>query len=222
MYDPLESGLYIIPSDLDYFIQFELEDQRRRKTAPPTTNPKPGRIVPDAETYYLHQRNQGALSSDDRWGLYDLVYYEQKRKIKHIRRKASWSGQPVFAIWRALGILASPHIAKVPRGVVEKLEMLRELYFSDDDDDDDEGDGDGDGGGREDMLDGEKWEFEGEVEALDLDLDIGSPEYCPSPSPAVQNEGDVDSQTTESLFQWGSKLATIQEEPSMPDQGWFL
>ncbi|PWY84778.1 hypothetical protein BO70DRAFT_395461 [Aspergillus heteromorphus CBS 117.55] len=109
--DPIDQWYYFFPADLEYFI----------------------RVIPDREQYRQAQIASGAISPDDRSGLYTRLLFHTTPYVPDPHPKP-WPGPPILAILRAMGILASPRIRVVPKETVKQLETLRDLYFYDDED----------------------------------------------------------------------------------------
>lgn len=112
------------PSDLDFFIDFELEDRRAR-----VSNSR-SRKVPDSAAYLQHQKNTSAVDEVDELPLYvrRVLAPEGSMNVRAISGERGWHGHPVAAIrsaWRALGALRGDRIPLEDRA---KLSYLLDLY----------------------------------------------------------------------------------------------
>ena len=58
----LDPRFVFIPTDLDYFIDFELEDRQRRRAAA-EKGVLSDRLVPTAEMYKLHEMTNGEIGT---------------------------------------------------------------------------------------------------------------------------------------------------------------
>ncbi|KAJ5899887.1 hypothetical protein N7495_004631 [Penicillium taxi] len=130
-YDRYEDpGFLILPSDLQFFVNFEMNDKKRREK-----EAKPIRQIPSKEDYLKHCIQLGRVPPGSQGGLYDRVM------LKHITPQVPWDiyrsppakiwgGSPVATLRRAiLGILSS-RAATIDSKVLSDLTKLRNLYFT--------------------------------------------------------------------------------------------
>ncbi|KAJ5922415.1 hypothetical protein N7516_010118 [Penicillium verrucosum] len=124
-----------LPTDLNFFIRYELEDQRRRAQAdPPST-----RIVPTAKDYRDHHTSKGLVPDDAIGGLYRGYYLKNflcdgRLPIDFLRVLTApkpWHGHPLAAIRRGIAILGSARCHALDQATIDELTMLRDLYFDD-------------------------------------------------------------------------------------------
>lgn len=122
----LNPGWVFFPSDLKYFIDFELADRRAR-----VASPRP-RIVPNSGAYLQHLKDTSAVQENAQLPLYDrhVLRPEVSMYLSQITDQKAWHGHPIAAIrnaWRALGSLRGNRIPLQQRG---ELAYLLELYRS--------------------------------------------------------------------------------------------
>ena len=144
--DMLNPGWIFVPSDLDYFIDYELENRKTRQNLQ-------NRAVPDCHEYLSHQIATRVQPSNATMPLYTKYKLGSEQwPTTPISGNREWHGHPLAAIrmaWRVLGAVRND---AVPVEVRKKLSQLLELYRSTNDGGDggdgrDGGDG-GDGGGE--------------------------------------------------------------------------
>lgn len=135
--DMLNPGWIFVPADLEYFINYELEDRRTRQNIQ-------HRAVPDPHDYLKHQietRTQPANATMPTYTRYAMGSEQWDTTL--ISGDKEWHVHPLAAIrmaWRALGAVRNE---TVPVEVREKLSCLLDLYRNTN------GGGDGGGGGDE-------------------------------------------------------------------------
>ncbi|KKZ66454.1 hypothetical protein EMCG_07819 [[Emmonsia] crescens] len=136
MADP---GFVLLPSDLQYFIDVELDERQARKLA--LKNGKDvHRKVPTAEEYKIHQSNNGKVSADASGGLYRPIFLKNYllggRLPSHILDTLStpkqWHGAPVATLRRGILVLGGARVQSLDAETRSQLELLRDLYFLDD------------------------------------------------------------------------------------------
>ncbi|BCR92550.1 uncharacterized protein ACHE_80450A [Aspergillus chevalieri] len=119
--------LVIVPTDLDFFINFEEKDYRERTLAANGGFSVP-RQCPTKDQYKDHQIANGEILEGS--GLYApyilMRFYATGFKPNLSPRP--WHGQPVHMIRRALIALGSLNYRNLPDGVSDKLRTLLELY----------------------------------------------------------------------------------------------
>ena len=119
------------PSDLDFFINSELDDRRAR-----VLDSRP-RKVPDSATYLQHQKDTSAVAEDAELPLYvrRVLAPEGSINVRGIRGERGWHGHPIAAIrsaWRSLGALRGDRIPLEDRA---RLSYLLDLYRAPPEDD---------------------------------------------------------------------------------------
>jgi hypothetical protein len=122
--DHLNPVWIFYPTDLDFFINFELDDRRAR-----LSNLRP-RKVPDRATYLQHQKHTSAVAEDAELPLYvrRVLVPEDSLSARAIGGEKGWHGSPIAAIrnaWRCLGALRGN---RIPREDRAKLSYLLDLY----------------------------------------------------------------------------------------------
>jgi hypothetical protein len=137
-YDDLDPGLLFIPTDLDWFINFEERDQKRRTELMENTQaPPPARVPPAPEVYHAYQMQEGLVAEEEIGGLYNCYilrdYLPRFRPDSAVglslffQTPRAWHGSPTAAIVRATSLIGRLH-NKLPRDIVRKLFKLSELY----------------------------------------------------------------------------------------------
>lgn len=135
-YDKVDPGLVLLPEDLDYFIQFELNERGKKG--------RQSRVVPTAEDYKDYQISQGKVSAKDIGGLYRPVFLEDYALggqltddyVEMLSEPRPWHGDPMGAICRSILVLGGPRECVVEEEEEEEetrvqLETLKHLYFFD-------------------------------------------------------------------------------------------
>lgn len=122
--DNLNPGWLFYPSDLVFFIDFEIADRQARVTAP-----RPRR-VPNSKMYLKHQKYTSAVPQNTELPLYTrhALSPEMACNLRQINGEKGWHVHPIAAIrnaWRALGTLRGNRIPSQDR---TKLSYLLDLY----------------------------------------------------------------------------------------------
>jgi hypothetical protein len=135
-----DPGFSFIPTDLQYFIQFELKDRDRRRTAVEKGEISK-RQVPTAEMYRAHQLMEGKISNNAIGGQYTPVFLKRYLLTNlpfdissQLSFPKEWHGSPIAAIRRAIPILGSARLKAIGKKTRLELEQLRNMHFLDDDD----------------------------------------------------------------------------------------
>jgi hypothetical protein len=137
--DIIQPGFVFIPTDLDYFIHYEEEDQKRRRLLGPDEEGNfPGRYgVPSAESYRDHQRATKDIPDNAVSGLYTRYVLRKflppmiTYGLGSFQQAKPWHGSPAAALRRAcmvLGNMATPKGA-IPNEVRKKLQKLADLWM---------------------------------------------------------------------------------------------
>jgi hypothetical protein len=120
-----------MPSDLDFFIDYELNDQERRRQFA-SSEQAARRRVPDANMYKQHQVNNGSISPDSIGGLYTPYYLAPGgQNVPTFNTPRPWHGAPLASLRRAFLLLGSARAQQIDRNQLQKLWRLKELYFTD-------------------------------------------------------------------------------------------
>ena len=130
-FDSTDIGWLFLPVDLQYFIQFELEDQRKRSMLRTT------RSVPTIDDYRAHLNSQGMLSAHSRYGLYRGWFLKDfllggrlpLEILRSITSPKSWHGHPLAALKRGFMALGSTRSNELHPSVRQELQTLKDLYF---------------------------------------------------------------------------------------------
>lgn len=131
-YDPC---WVFLPTDLNFFIRHEIEDQlRRAQVGSPS-----GRIVPTVKKYHDHLALKGLVSHNATGGLYRGYYlenflhdgYTPVNFLEFLTTSKPWHGHPLAAIRRGIAILGSARCYALDRTTIDELTTLRRLYFDD-------------------------------------------------------------------------------------------
>jgi hypothetical protein len=117
---------FFVPSDLDFFIRFELRDRIRRQ------GDITKRRVPLAHEYARYQHRQGKITDVAQGGQYTRVYLGDIPFAQNTQAPKQWHGAPLPTIRKAIGALGSPRIGRIHQDMVMKLTILRDLYYLDD------------------------------------------------------------------------------------------
>ncbi|KAL2814453.1 hypothetical protein BJX63DRAFT_431353 [Aspergillus granulosus] len=133
----LDPGFAFIPTDIQFFIEFELADRERRKEAQERgDHNSSARRVPSAEQYQQHQLEQGVITPDSSGGLYRPIFLKPILGAKGIQalteRNRPWYGAPMASLRRAFPILGTGRSQVLGKATRNALERLRNLYFDDD------------------------------------------------------------------------------------------
>ncbi|KAN0068118.1 hypothetical protein V8E54_013688 [Elaphomyces granulatus] len=141
----LDPGFVFLPTDLDYFINFELEDRKRRTDAA-IEGITLKREVPTTEQYKKHQTENGVISRESIGGLYQPIFlksYLLRNRLpfdimQYLTSPLEWHGSPMASLRRAIPVLGSGRLSGLKRQTRMKLQKLRDLYFLDDEEDSEE------------------------------------------------------------------------------------
>ncbi|PGG95230.1 hypothetical protein AJ79_10171 [Helicocarpus griseus UAMH5409] len=114
-------GFLFIPTDLQYFIQFELKDRERRRTDR-EQRIMSKREVPTRDLYrvYQHYFHRNRLPFDV------LPYFSQPKQ---------WHGAPLATFRRAFPVLGGARLNALSRQTRLELQQLRDLYFLNEEED---------------------------------------------------------------------------------------
>lgn len=126
-----DPGLVFFPSDLAYFIEFELKDQQQRR-------PGGARKTPSANDYRTHQAKENKVPPQAPGGLYRRVFlkdylHDGIMPVEMLQMFASekvWHGSPMASMRRAIGMLGSVRIGILDPHIIHQLHQLQSLYFS--------------------------------------------------------------------------------------------
>ncbi|KAL2824297.1 hypothetical protein BDW59DRAFT_173018 [Aspergillus cavernicola] len=133
----LDPGFVLIPTDLQFFIEFELKDRQRRKTQA-ESGVISKRAVPSPEEYKRYQIDKGVVAPDAIGGQY-LPFFLKKYLhpdlpfdvTEHYSKPKEWHGAPLACVRRCIVILGSARLRSLPTQTRLELERLRNLYFLD-------------------------------------------------------------------------------------------
>ncbi|KAE8388776.1 hypothetical protein BDV23DRAFT_158434 [Aspergillus alliaceus] len=133
----LDPGFIFIPTDLPYFIEFELKDRQRRKIQA-DSGVISKRAVPTPEMYKRYQIDKGIIALDAIGGQY-LPFFLKHYLLpdlpfdvsQYYSKPKEWHGAPLASIRRCLLVLGSARLRSLPVQTRLELEKLRNLYFLD-------------------------------------------------------------------------------------------
>ncbi|KAG5291647.1 pyruvate dehydrogenase kinase [Histoplasma ohiense] len=131
-----DPGFLFIPTDLQYFIQFELKDRERRR-ADMEQGVISKREIPTRDIYRAHQVKQGIISADSVGGLYLPIFLKHYFHcnqlpfdvLPYFSRPKQWHGAPLATFRRAFPVLGSARLNALSRQTRLELQQLRDLYF---------------------------------------------------------------------------------------------
>ncbi|EER41209.1 conserved hypothetical protein [Histoplasma capsulatum H143] len=123
-----DPGFTFIPSDLSFFIEFEIADYNRR-LRDAVAGLRTPRTCPTAEMYRIHQ--QSLLPADAIGGLYRCIMlraYQPHLPSTVTDPLRSWHGAPIAALRRGILALGTMRIHRFPGDTVAQLQKLQYLY----------------------------------------------------------------------------------------------
>ncbi|KAL0632782.1 hypothetical protein Q9L58_008332 [Maublancomyces gigas] len=130
-FDRPNPGLVIVPSDLPWFVEWELRDRERRVTEYRVTGTLPQRISPTAEDYEKHSHTANGAGVSAAYSQYIRVDYfsvfGNRQPLTGLIGTTSWHGSPTAMIRKALVAAAMP--TGLPYHVVSSLDELKMLWF---------------------------------------------------------------------------------------------
>lgn len=138
-YCHIDPGLVFIPTDLQYFIDFELNHKERRKRAA-EEGVFMKRKVPNSDMSKLHQVAKGVIGPDATGGQYRPVFLKQYLFVGRLSYTTvqnllstprEWHGAPITCLRRCIHVLGSGRVKMLGKETLLQLEMLRDLYFLD-------------------------------------------------------------------------------------------
>ncbi|KAB8227225.1 HNH endonuclease signature motif containing protein [Aspergillus alliaceus] len=126
-----DPGFVFIPTDLQYFIDFELEDRERRLAS----NTLP-RQVPTSVMYRDHLMKEKKIPDDTTSGLYRPIFLKEyllqgiiSVEDLGFTKPKQWHGAPIATLRRGILALGSARITSLDKVTVAQLQVLRDLYF---------------------------------------------------------------------------------------------
>lgn len=136
-FDSTRTGLIFLPADLDYFIEAEELDYKRRKPNS-TSEHSLRRICPSAGSYRSHQITSNAIPLNAEGGLYVRHtlrdYFPRLGQLPFVPGSAPsparkvWHGSPMAALYRSWVLLSSFDVDGIPDDTLSKLQKLHTLY----------------------------------------------------------------------------------------------
>ena len=135
IYNP---SFFFLPSDLNYFLNYERQDRKRRRKLGRRTGAIPARMCPTAQTYQDHQRHQG-VEGAGLGGLYTrivlndfLPQYPGRAPFRpgpsEYGATKSWTGSPMASLQRAVLMLRKLNLHAIPREIRDALRQLQDAY----------------------------------------------------------------------------------------------
>ena len=135
VYNP---AFFFLPTDLDYFLNYERQDRKRRRKLGRRTGTVPARMCPTAQAYQdhqIHKRVEGA----ELGGLYTrivindfLPQYPGRAPFQpgpsEYGATKSWTGSPMASLQRAVLMLRKLNLHGIPRDIRNALRQLQDAY----------------------------------------------------------------------------------------------
>lgn len=135
----IDPGFIFVPTDLQFFIDYELSDKERRAREAERGSPVQ-RQVPDADQYKAHQVDTGIINLDATGGQYRPVFLKHYLFVDRLPFSSvqsllstprEWHGEPMASLRRCFPILGSARVRLLGEQTRLQLETLRNLYFLD-------------------------------------------------------------------------------------------
>ncbi|KAF4627551.1 hypothetical protein G7Y89_g10607 [Cudoniella acicularis] len=135
VYNP---SFFFLPTDLNYFLNYERQDRKRRRKLGRRTGTIPARMCPTAQTYQDHQRHQ-EVEGAGLGGLYTrivindfLPQYPGRAPFQpgpsEYGATKSWTGSPMASLQRAVLMLRKLNLYGIPREIRDALRQLQDAY----------------------------------------------------------------------------------------------
>ena len=127
-----DPGFVFFPTDLKFFIDYELRDRQRRHQGGI-------RKVPSASDYKDHQVREHKVSPLALGGLYRRVFLKEYLHggtfpldlLRMFTSDKAWHGDPIATLRRGIYVLGSARVKVLDASTIDQLHQLRYLYFSD-------------------------------------------------------------------------------------------
>jgi hypothetical protein len=126
----IDPGFVFFPTDLQYFINYELEDARERAAE----GSRRAHRVPTASEYQQHQEEQGLISRNRVGKLYRRMFLDfmGRLDLTKVSTAKTSHGEPMYAIRRAIALLGTVQVNLLPSVIHQQILQLHRLYFIDD------------------------------------------------------------------------------------------
>ena len=135
VYNP---SFFFLPTDLNYFLNYERQDRKRRRKLGRRTGTIPARICPTAQTYQDHQKKQG-VEGAGLGGLYTRIVIDDflpqypgrapfQPGFSEYGATRSWTGSPMASLQRAVLMLRKLILRGIPREIRDALRQLQDAY----------------------------------------------------------------------------------------------
>ncbi|KAI9035265.1 uncharacterized protein KD926_004234 [Aspergillus affinis] len=129
-----DPGFVFLPTDLQYFIEFELNDHDQRKLGDGRC-----RKVPSAEDYRMHQLKKDEINVESVGGLYRPIFLQNylvggqlsPEQLESLSTPKPWHGAPIGTLRRGILVLGGGRVRSLDDQTRLQLESLRDLYFLD-------------------------------------------------------------------------------------------
>lgn len=130
----LDPGFVFLPTDLQFFIEFELNDRDQRKLGDGRC-----RQVPSAEDYRTYQLKKGEIDVESVGGLYRPIFLQtyffgghvSPEQIQILSTPKPWHGAPIATLRRGILVLGGGRVRSLDDQTRSQIERLRDLYFLD-------------------------------------------------------------------------------------------
>jgi hypothetical protein len=131
-------SFFFLPTDLNYFLNYERQDRKRRRKLGRRTGTIPARMCPTAQSYQDHQILQG-VEGAGLGGLYTrivisdfLPQYPGRAPFQpgpsEFGATKSWTGSPMESLQRAVLMLRKLNLHGIPRDIRDTLRQLQDAY----------------------------------------------------------------------------------------------
>ncbi|ESZ90637.1 hypothetical protein SBOR_8971 [Sclerotinia borealis F-4128] len=135
VYNP---SFFFLPTDLNYFLNFERQDRKRCRKLGHRTGTTPARMYPTAQTYQNHQENQG-VEGARLGGLYTRIVISDflpqypgrapfQPGVSEYGATKSWTGSPMASLQRAVLMLRKLNLNGIPQEIRNALRQLQDVY----------------------------------------------------------------------------------------------
>lgn len=125
-----DPGFVFVPSQLLFFIEFEISDYERR-IRESQQGFQSSRICPSAREYCEYQKQNNLIPESSNGGLYQIIYLWNANELLATNNGVqfkSWHGEPMAAIRRGIQATGTMRVEKFPKDVLSDLRVLQSLY----------------------------------------------------------------------------------------------
>jgi len=130
-------AFFFLPTDLKYFLNYERQDQKRRRKIGRRTGTIPARICPTAQIYQDHQIKNGVQGAE-LGGLYTRIVIHDflpqypgrvsfRPGLSEYGGIKSWTSSPMASLQRTVLTLRKLNLSGIPRGIRDALRELQDV-----------------------------------------------------------------------------------------------